>query len=159
MGNRAVITTSRSSNVEKSDDIGVYLHWNGGRDSVTAFLEYCKMKEFRCPEQDHYGWARLCQIISNYFGGDGLSIGIDTCKHIDCRNGDNGVYVIKDWDIVDRQYFNRREQDEYELKGMLYGIDEAQPLDQQLGKEKIDEYLKQKNNTEINYEIKLELEE
>ena len=38
MGNRAVITT-------RSKDIGVYLHWNGGRDSVEAFLKYCELKE------------------------------------------------------------------------------------------------------------------
>lgn len=32
MGNRAIITT-------KKRDLGVYLHWNGGRDSVGAFLD------------------------------------------------------------------------------------------------------------------------
>ena len=31
MGNRAVITTEKK-------DLGIYLHWNGGRDSVEAFL-------------------------------------------------------------------------------------------------------------------------
>ena len=33
MGNRAVITTRKDLK-----DIGIYLHWNGGRDSVEGFL-------------------------------------------------------------------------------------------------------------------------
>lgn len=36
MGNRAVITTT-------DQRIGIYLHWNGGKDSVEAFLKYCKL--------------------------------------------------------------------------------------------------------------------
>ena len=41
MGNRAVITTA---NEWAHGGIGVYLHWNGGLDSVEAFLKYCEMK-------------------------------------------------------------------------------------------------------------------
>ena len=48
MGNRAVITTRKAGvNPANSDATGVYLHWNGGRDSVEAFLAYCKLKQFR----------------------------------------------------------------------------------------------------------------
>ena len=120
MGNRAVITT-------KSKEIGVYLHWHGGRDSVEAFLKYCELKGFRSPETDDYGWARLAQIIANYFGGDGLSIGVNRVDHLDCDNGDNGTYFIKDWKIVGREYFEWTEQQEYPLKEMLEDIDERQP--------------------------------
>lgn len=126
MGNRAVITTSRSLCVKDSDDLGVYLHWNGGRDSVNSFLTYCKMRGFRCPEHDSYGWARLCQVIGNFFGGD-LSIGIDKCRNLDCDNFDNGVYIIKDWEIVDRLYMHHPEQDYYDLDTALRAIDKAQP--------------------------------
>lgn len=126
MGNRAVITTSQSKDVQTSTDIGVYLHWNGGRDSVEAFLSYCKRRGFRPPEQDNYGWARLCQVIGNYFGGD-LSIGIDKCCNLDCDNGENGVYIIKNWEIVGRQYFNGEEQENYDLKEMIRHIDKSQP--------------------------------
>ena len=46
MGNRAVITTRKAGvNPANSDATGVYLHWNGGRDSVEAFLAYCKLKQ------------------------------------------------------------------------------------------------------------------
>lgn len=72
MGNRAVITTRENFN---NDGVGVYLHWNGGRDSVQAFLTYCKMKGYREPTSDNYGWARLCQVIGNFFGG-GFLLGL-----------------------------------------------------------------------------------
>lgn len=134
MGNRAVITASRSTFVKDSNDIGVYVHWNGGRDSIEAFLTYCKLKGFRSPETDCYGYARLVQVIANFFGGDGLSVGIDRCCNLDCENWDNGVYVIKDWEIVDRKYFEGSEQREYKLEEMLLDIDEAQPKAMQMGK-------------------------
>lgn len=126
MGNRAVITT-------KAMDIGVYLHWNGGRDSVEAFLRYCKEKGYRPPETDCYGWARLCQVIGNFFGGSN-SIGIDKVERLNCNNGDNGMYIIENWEIVGRKCFDGREQNEYRLLDMLLAIDECQPLSEQLGK-------------------------
>lgn len=129
MGNRAVITTRKDLK-----DIGIYLHWNGGRDSVTAFLLYCKIKGYRSPEQDNYGWAYLCTTIGNYFG-DGLSVGLDVANKLDCDNWDNGTYIIKDWGIVDRMYLHRREQDVYPLMDMLLSIDERQP--KPLGEEAI----------------------
>lgn len=136
MGNRAVITASRDKDVKASPDIGVYLHWNGGYDSVNAFLTYCRLRGFRSPDTDNYGWARLCQIIGNFFGGD-LSIGIDQCRNLDCDNWDNGVYVIgNDWDIIDRLYFTHGiEQNEYDLLEMLMDIDDAQPAKDRLGRE------------------------
>ena len=138
MGNRAVITTK-----EDLTDIGVYLHWNGGRDSVNAFLTYCKMKGYRPPEKDCYGWAYLCTVIGNFFG-DGLSIGIDTAEKLDCNNFDNGVYLIRNWKISGRKYFNGYEQNSYDLTEMLIAIDEAQPSP--LGKEYIFEYIKKEIN-------------
>ena len=131
MGNRAVITTKENFD---NNGIGVYLHWNGGRDSVNAFLTYCKMKGFRVPEKDNYGWARLVQVIANFFGGS-LSIGIDDVCYLDCDNGDNGVYIIENWEIVGRKYFCDSEQNEYDLTEMLIAIDEAQPVSNQFGKD------------------------
>lgn len=135
MGNRAVITTSKAGFApENSDAMGVYLHWNGGRDSVEAFLAYCKLKGFRSPEKDNYGWARLCQVIGNFFGG-GLSVGIGPCCELDCSNYDNGTYIIENWEIVGRVYFEGGEQRQYNLNEMLEAIDEAQPVKEQLGKD------------------------
>lgn len=126
MGNRAVITTSRQ-------DIGIYLHWNGGRDSVEAFLKYCELKGYRAPSQDNYGWARLCQVIGNFFGG-GCSVGIGPYSNLDTDNGDNGVYIIDGWEIVGRKYFSGEEQHEYDLNEMLEEIDSRMPASEQLGK-------------------------
>ena len=125
MGNRAVITTP-------SKKIGIYLHWNGGRDSVEAFLKYCELQNFESPEKSFYGWARLSQVISNYFKG-GLSIGIDEYYKLDTDNWDNGVYIIKNWQIIGREFKRYEEQNEYDLNKMLVLIDKKQPKHMQLG--------------------------
>lgn len=145
MGNRAVITASKSRDVQKSQDIGVYVHLNGGRDSVEAFLKYCELKKYRSPSDDNYGWARLCQVIGNYFGGT-TSVGIDRCEELDCNNYDNGVYIIKGWKIVGRQYNRRAEQCRYNLLKMLIEIDNAQPTKEQLGEERIKTLLAKEEN-------------
>ena len=135
MGNRAVITTKENF---ENNGIGIYLHWNGGYDSVSAFLKYCEIKGYRTPDTDNYGWARLCQVIGNFFGGS-TSLGIDTLDKLDCDNHDNGVYIIKGWEIVDRKHNHYAEQMNYDMEDMLMEIDKAMPEAEQLG-----EYLKAK---------------
>ncbi len=90
MGNRAVIT-------DKAKKVGLYLHWCGGRNSIEAFLLYCKLKDYRGFGYDsEYALARLAQVVGNFFGGT-CSVGITTR-----RNGeDNGTYIVNGWDIVD----------------------------------------------------------
>lgn len=68
MGNRAIITTQERK-------IGLYLHWNGGRDTVEPLLRYCELQGYRPPSSDSYGWARIRQVVGNFFGGT-LSVGI-----------------------------------------------------------------------------------
>lgn len=131
MGNRAVITTRKNF---IDNGVGVYLHWSGGRDFVEGFLKYMKLKHHRAPDQDCYGWARLCQVIGNYFGGT-MSVGIDTVDHLDIDNGDNGTYFIKGWDIVDRKYFKGEEQNNHKITDIIIEIDESQPTEEQLGKQ------------------------
>lgn len=129
MGNRAVITTEQRN-------ISLYVHWNGGRDSIEGFLEYCRLRGFRPPSSDTYGWARLCQVIANFMGGDGLSVGISEYTSDENENpGDNGIYIIDGWEIVERVglYDGFEEQRVYPLQEMLLSIDEAQPASQQLG--------------------------
>lgn len=127
MGNRAVITT-------QDKQLGVYLHWNGGRDSVEAFLLYCKLKGYRAPENDCYGWARLCQVIGNFFGGK-LCLGIDRYDRLDTDNGDNGVYIIKDWEIIGREYYEGVEQNSRDLLDMLIAINGSQPKSEQFSED------------------------
>lgn len=100
MGNRAVITTAPYSD----SNVGIYVHWNGGRASVEGFLKAAKALDYRGPGFDRsYALAGLAGLIWSYLGTDGLSVGIDLCKHLDTE-GDNGVYLIDgDWEIVGRR--------------------------------------------------------
>lgn len=131
MGNRAVITWGNKYNYQTK--LGIYLHWNGGLLSVNAFLEYCKLKRYRTPDKDNYGYARLCQVIGNFFGSSN-SVGIDVCVNLDCDNGDNGVYLCKGWETVDHLFANPHEED-YDYDELLEAIDQSQPPEEQLGHE------------------------
>lgn len=137
MGNRAFIKGQASN-------VGVYLHWNGGIDSVEAFLEYCKLRNFRPFDTDGgYGLARFCQVVGNWFGGD-LSIGVyeESCTTDEearkCRL-DNGVYIINsEWEIVKRLAPPKNlKREGYDRLEMLLSIDSAQPEDDRLGEEYI----------------------
>lgn len=134
MGDRAVIAT-------ENKDLGVYLHWNGDRNNINGFLIYCKMQGFRAPETDNYGWARLTQIIANFFVCNGLSVGVDKYENLDTDNWNNGTYIIKDWEIIGREFFEGEEEDDRDLIGILIAIDKMQPPHMQLGVEKIEQYL------------------
>ena len=86
MGNRAVITWSDTKQPKVSNDLGIYLHWNGGIESVQAFLEYAKENKLPNPSDDEqYGLARMIQMIGNFLG-DYSGIGIGPLKELDCDN-------------------------------------------------------------------------
>ena len=139
MGNRAVITTNEQKPANQR--VGIYVHWNGGYDSVNAFVTYCKIAGYRGPVNDSYGMARLVQVISNFFGG-GLSIGVDILSNLPQDNYDNGVYLIdENWDIVGREYFNGLEQKYYDLSLMLAALDDNMPENSKLGYETINKWL------------------
>ena len=107
MGNRAVLKF-----IDEQDQPSIYLHWNGGRASVQAFLNVAKEMSFRA---DSYGVARMCQVVGNFFEGN-LSLG---CNKEAINNGDNGIYLIKDFEIVGRENFYEKEEiDEEKTKSM-----------------------------------------
>lgn len=137
MGNRAVITWQYMP-----DSIGVYVHWNGGLHSVTAFLEYCHLKGYRSPDRDNYGYARLCQVIGNFFGGSN-SVGIDLNRNLDCDNGDNGVYVCKGWEIVGH-VFDAPCIDRYDVAEVMKAINGCMPESEQVDDEEIEEWCKKR---------------
>jgi len=119
MGNRAVITI-KEKDVPQEDWNSLYLHWNGGRDSVEPFLHVAKLYEIRCQEDSSYAIARLSQLIGNYFGGV-ISLGVGAYKCLDTE-GDNGTYVVEDWEIVDRLNHNGYEQTKYNFDDMVKDI-------------------------------------
>lgn len=139
MGNRAVITTP-------DKDLALYLHWNGSRDTVEPLLRYCELQGYRPPTSDCYGWARMAQVVGNFFGGS-LSLGIDRFDRLGDQ-GDNGVYIIDGWKIVDRietdydEDWNprgwrhidpSREESYHDFDEMLRAFDEAMPESLRLG--------------------------
>lgn len=147
MGDRAVITTvPKDDNIDiaKSDQIGVYVHWNGDINHIAAIVTYCKLKNYRPPESDHYGWARLCQVIGNCFGGS-VSVGVDICRRLDCNNWDNGTYLIKNWKIVDRKYnpsYSDEKINKEDVLNIMLDIDKCMPIDEQLGEDEIVKQMK-----------------
>ena len=107
MGNRATLKFK-----DEANQPSIYLHWNGGRASVQAFLNVAKAMELRA---DSYGVARMCQIVGNFFGGN-LSLG---CSNNLGDYSDNGIYLIKDFEIVGRENFDGEEEiDEEQTKSM-----------------------------------------
>lgn len=122
MGNRAVITTNKR-------EVGLYVHWNGGPESICAFLTYAKLFGIRKPYEDEaYFFARLTQIITNFFGGQ-ISCGVGMYNHLDRNNGDNGVYIVNnDFSVTEREFGNtvsfvRRSR----MVDFLYEINRSMP--------------------------------
>ena len=126
MGNRAVITI-KEDNVPKEDWNSLYLHWNGGRDSVEPFLHVAKMYGIRCNNDSSYAIARLSQLIGNTLKGT-LSLGVGSYKCLDTNNFDNGTYIVKHWEIVEREHLpfeDFEEQDEHNFDDMVKDIRSA----------------------------------
>lgn len=61
-----------------------------------------------------------------------MSIGIDEYKHLDTDNGDNGVYIIENWQIIAREYYSGYEQNTHDLFEMVTAINKAQPESEQI---------------------------
>lgn len=102
MGNRAHIIFWHRDRDEPRFSPAVYLHWNGGPESVYGFLEELDRREVRADQE--YEAARFVQIVGEFFDNDGeggLSLGIvngpksDTPSDLEpFDHGDNGVYLV-----------------------------------------------------------------
>lgn len=110
MGNRAVIAF-KDGDTPKDMCPAIYLHWNGGRDSVQAFLTVAQ--KLGLGHSPDYDAARLAQIIGNWFGGS-TSLGVGCYGRMDTDNYDNGVYWVQNWEIVEREFQHHPEQNEYD---------------------------------------------
>ena len=155
MGDRAVISN-------KSKKMGVYLHWYGYREFVESVLAYCDVKKYRSPDvDDEYGWARLCQVAGNTIGGN-LSVGVGIFNRMDTDNWDNGTFIIKDWDIVDRLFTHSKDE---KMKDTMFEnlkyINNKQPKDEQLKEEELEAFAKLweiRHLDRLNDERKVEVE-
>ena len=73
----------------------VYLHWNGGIESIVGFLKYCELKGYRDGD-----FARFIQVVGNFFGG-GNTIYLE--KFNSNIDTDNGIYLVHNWKIVNKK--------------------------------------------------------
>lgn len=137
MGNRGFVTT-------ENGNYGIYFHWNGGRDSIEAFVKYAKLTQIPCPhgryaDGELYSWQRFATLVENAgFNPEIQRIEAEMKNETgrlkdDYWGTDNGIYYLKDWEIVGRAFQPDTEQNEYDLQGFLQFLDESQPIKKQLG--------------------------
>lgn len=88
MGNRAVITFDGKG----KDTPALYVHWNGGRDSIEGFALATKILMATRGADKHYAMARFAQVVGTFFDGN-LSYGMGQLKNFG-TDQDNGVFVI-----------------------------------------------------------------
>ena len=92
MGDRAVITGPDGK-------FGVYVHWNGDRDSVVGFCEACKELGYRDPVEDPtYAMAHLAMVIGVFFCEDELNVGAGPIENL---NGRRRWTAGRDWEILE----------------------------------------------------------
>ena len=101
MGNRATVVFTDGKDQFSP---AVYLHWNGGPESVYGYLEELNRRKVRA-DQD-YECARFIQLIGEMFDEEsvnGLSLGVTngptSDKPVDLDkiytdHGDNGLYLV-----------------------------------------------------------------
>jgi hypothetical protein len=114
MGNRAVIA------FEDMDDIGIYLHWQGGPGSILGFVDAAKANGVREPGKggdNIYSLGGLITTIGRLVHRkESLSLGVGPLGELDTDNMDNGVYWIgAGFKIVRREHssetpFNSRDE-------------------------------------------------
>lgn len=115
---------------------------------MEPLLKYCELQGYRTASHDDYGWARMCQVMGNFFGGS-TSLGIGpytTGRQMD--PGDNGIYVIDDWLISEhlrteydedwnavgmRAFESAEEHDWHKFDDMLRSLDASMPEELRLG--------------------------
>lgn len=102
MGNRANVIFTDG----KEFSPAIYLHWNGGPESIYAFLNEMDRRKIRTGDT-MYESARFCHIVGDFFDQEritGLSLGLangpksdkpkDIAK-IFTDPGDNGFYLVR----------------------------------------------------------------
>lgn len=102
MGNRANVVFHNPKTGKISP--GVYLHWNGGPESVYAFLDELDRRNVRADQE--YEVARFVHIVADFFDSDAagsLSLGVfegppeispSGLSTMNTDLADNGVYVV-----------------------------------------------------------------
>jgi hypothetical protein len=119
MGNRAIVVFTDGKDVSAQ----VYLHWNGGPESIYAFLEECDRRKIRGTSDLSYCAARFCHVVGDFFDQDkttSTSLGLFSSpktlaqyKRTEVKNNpadDNGIFLVSgepgEW-TVERYHCDR----------------------------------------------------
>tara|TARA_B100000029_G_scaffold499137_1_gene569085 strand:- start:885 stop:1307 length:423 start_codon:yes stop_codon:yes gene_type:complete len=135
MGNRAVISFQDSSeNTLDTSQVGIYLHWNGGLESIEGFCKAATDLNISEP-------ARFIQMLGNWFGGN-QSLYVDVISRLDYDNYDNGTYVLSkasgEWKVVKRFFVD--------IEYKVNGHDEyVQEMADDVFKKSVTHFVKQEN--------------
>ena len=134
MGNRATIIFTDG---KESFSPAVYLHWNGGPESVYGFLEELNRRKARA-DQD-YECARFIELVGDFFDAKefgNTSLGVvngpqsDSLKDLDkvyTDHGNNGFYLVN---RTNGEMKVRRFKEEYKHNPFeLLGLKEMDPVD------------------------------
>jgi hypothetical protein len=127
MGNRAVITFNTTESAPC-----IYLHWNGGRASVEAFLRVARHLELNASmrggginfDLQAHTLDALAEILAKHFFNCevGFTVYRQTYGSADTDNWDNGVYVMnRNFDIVQRLYMRHAEEVDTAKTAEIYG--------------------------------------
>lgn len=118
MGNRAVIALDK---FDAENGQGVYLHWNGGRDSIESFLEFVRIDHTAFIQET--GVDKLLLAL-NAFGFSDNKVTVEPLGRLDCDNYDNGVYVVdtQRWVITDRVFKRYDEQKHHNQEAFVRGL-------------------------------------
>ena len=117
MGNRAVITL-KDDTIPKEDQLSVYLHWNGGLDSVKPLLRFCQSNLNGLNPMKH-----VAEVASVAFGGTHV---VEPYNKCDTDNYDNGVYFINGYfEMIGREHMRNEEQQDYDPEEMYRKIKSA----------------------------------
>ncbi|MEW6889253.1 hypothetical protein [Trueperella pyogenes] len=149
MGNRATL-------VFKNTPFIIQLQWNGGRDSIEGFLTYARLKKLypgvlhssETKWTDIAPFTRFTTILTNFFGNSGLhvyplyyppTVPTDPKFLNEICDGDNGTYLIENWQIVGRYGIPEgfQEQNHHPLADFLRAVNNAQPEEDRLTEEQI----------------------
>jgi hypothetical protein len=125
MGNRATVIFDNGQRISPA----IYLHWNGGPESVYAFLGELDRRGVRADSE--YDAARFVQLIGEFFDGreefTGLSLGIvngpseitaDALDKVESDHGDNGFYVVNRENRTMRRFYEKWSYDPVENLGI-----------------------------------------
>ncbi len=134
MGNRATVIFTDG---KQSFSPAVYLHWNGGPESVYGFLE--ELNRRKASADQDYECARFIELVGEFFDNEefgntslGVTNGpksdsIDELNNVQTDPGDNGFYLVN---RTDDEMQVRRFKVEYQHEPFkCLGLKEVLPID------------------------------